>query len=101
MARKMSVVLLRSPKVTQIGPKRMKLSSQLLVANLILLVIIWWCAFNPSTTNLVVALVACPSMFVLRFLSVRAARKEHNEAVARIRSKIAALRAKREAKGGS
>lgn len=72
----------------------MKLSTQYLVANLLCLVLIWWCAFHPSITNLVVACIVCPLMFLLRVLSLRAARREHDANVAAIKAKIAALRAR-------
>lgn len=70
----------------------MKLSTELLLTNLVLLVALWYCAFNKMLYTTCILLVA---MFVVRFLSVAAARRERAADNERIRAIIAKVKAKR------
>lgn len=70
----------------------MKLSTELLLTNLVILVALWYCAFNDMLYTTCSLLVV---MFVIRFASVAAARRERAAETERIKAIIAKVKAKR------
>ena len=73
----------------------MRLSTELLLTNLVLLGALWYVALHGMLITAVCLLIA---MFVVRHYGLRASRKEMIEIQARIKTLLAKIKAKQEEK---